>query len=197
MECFVLYKGPTHRFFNWKEAAALGSCLSRTITKASGACIAAYCLLLITLGSFSSTGKLQSSYNLFLHYDLLIIFLIVGLTEEVTSARVLSDLLSRPSLLSSSNGRFYDIVSSQMLLQYPSHRSLQLVCTSCALLYKLCFVVQVVLCCTNDALLYTLCFVVQVVLCSKALVLTLKSEDEAREVNSFVSENTEINLYFT
>ena len=121
---------------------------------------------------------MQSSNNLFLHYDLLIIFLIVGLTEEVTSARVLSDLLSRPSLLSSSNGRFYDIVSSQMLLQYPSHRSLQLVCTSCALLYKLCFVVQVVL-------------------CSKALVLTLKSEDEAREVNSFVSENTEINLYFT
>ena len=57
--------------------------------------------------------------------------------------------------------------------------------------------VQVVLCCTNRALLYKLCFVVQVVLCSKALVLTLKSEDEAREVNSFVSENTEINLYFT
>ena len=57
--------------------------------------------------------------------------------------------------------------------------------------------VQVVLCCTNCALLYKLCFVVQVVLCSKALVLTLKSEDEVREVNSFVSENTEINLYFT
>ena len=110
---------------------------------------------------------------------------------------MLSDLLSRPSLLSSSNGRFYDIVSSQMLLQYPSHRSLQLVCTSCALLYKLCFVVQIMLCCTNYALFYKLCFVVQVVLCSKALVLTLKSEDEAREVNSFVSENTEINLYFT
>ena len=108
----------------------------------------------------------------------MIIFLIVGLTEEVTSARVLSDLLSRPSLLSSSNGRFYDIVSSQRLLQYPSHRSLQRVCTSCALLYKLCFVVQVVL-------------------CSKALGLTLKSEDEARGVNSFVSENTEINWYFT
>ena len=80
----------------------------------------------------------------------------------------------------------------------------------CALLYKLCFVVQIVLCVTSRALLYKLyffvqvvlflykfCFVVQVVLCSKALVLTLKSEDEAREVNSFVSENTEINLYFT
>ena len=93
----------------------------------------------------------------------MIIFLIVVLTEEVTSARVLSDLLSRPSLLSSSNGRFYDIVSSQMLLQYPSHRSLQLVCTSCALLYKLCFVVQVVLCCTNYALLYKLCFALSIV----------------------------------
>ena len=67
--------------------------------------------------------------------------------------------------------------------------------TNCTLLYKLCFVVQMMLCCTNYALLYKLCFVVQVVLCSKALALTLKSEDEAREVNSFVSENTEINLY--
>ena len=64
-----------------------------------------------------------------------------------------------------------------MLLQYPSHRSLKIVCTNFALLYKFCFVVQVVL-------------------CSKALELTLKSEDDAREVNSFVSENTEINFYF-
>ena len=38
------------------------------------------------------------------------------------------------------------------------------------------------LCCTNCALFCKLCFIVQVVLCSKALGLTLKSEDEAREV---------------
>ena len=71
-----------------------------------------------------------------------------------------------------------------------------LCCTNFALLYKFCFVVQVVLFCTSCAFLYKFCFVVQVVLCSKALELTLKSEDDAREVNSFESENTEINFYF-
>ena len=81
--------------------------------------------------------------------------------------------------------------------KYPVSQKLRNQRWGLCLLYKLCFVVQVVLCCTNYALLYKLFFVVQVVLCSKALVLTLKNEDEAREVNSFVSENTEINLYFT
>ena len=49
-----------------------------------------------------------------------------------------------------------------------------LCCTSCALLNKLCFIVQVVLCCTNCALLYKLCFVVQIVLCCTNFALCYK-----------------------
>ena len=138
-----------------------------------------YCSLL-------PSSKLQSSYSLFLYYDLLIIFLIVGLTEEVTLKGCCSICFLTPRCFP--RVTVACMISSLVKCCFSIHLidhwnlfvQILLCCTNFALLYKLCFVVQIVLCCTRYdllykcALLYKLCFVVQILLCVISCALLYK-----------------------